>query len=78
MEYNKDRVDDAALALLFLTTFTDHGLARAWKGLDWDVLDRLFGKGFIQDPKGKARSVILTEQGQQRSEELFRDLFGAK
>jgi hypothetical protein len=78
MEYDKDRVDDAALALLFLTTFKDHGLVRAWKGLDWDVLSRLFEKGFIQDPKGKARSVIMTEQGQRRSEELFQHLFGAK
>jgi hypothetical protein len=78
MEYDKDRVDDAALALLFLTMFKDHGLVRAWKGLDWDVLDRLFEKGFIEDPKGKAKSVILTEQGERRSEELFRQLFGGK
>jgi hypothetical protein len=30
-----------ALALLFLTSFNDHGIAIAWKGMDWDVLDRL-------------------------------------
>jgi hypothetical protein len=32
------KLAEVALALLSLTTFTDHGSVRAWKGLDWDVL----------------------------------------
>jgi hypothetical protein len=68
MEYNKDKVDEMVLALLFLTLH-DHG--RAWKGHDWDAMNRLHEKGMISDPVGKAKSVILTEQGMKRSEELF-------
>ena len=58
MNYDKDKVDEGALALLYLTL---HDGCRAWKGLDWDVMDRLHEKGMIRDPKGKAKSVVLTE-----------------
>jgi hypothetical protein len=32
------------------------GTARTWKGFDWDTLDRLYEKGWIFDPKNKAKS----------------------
>jgi hypothetical protein len=76
MDYDKDKVDEAVLALLYLTMFGDKYGARAWKGHDWDALDRLYEKGFIGDPKGKAKSVILTEEGVAKAEELFCKLFG--
>jgi hypothetical protein len=38
MEIDEDKVDDAVLALLRLTL---HDGQRAWKGFDWDALDRL-------------------------------------
>jgi Domain of unknown function (DUF6429) len=54
MEYDEDKVDEIVLALLFLTMFeeTPYG-ARAWKGHDWNVLDRLHAKGYISDPRSK-------------------------
>jgi hypothetical protein len=64
-DVDQDKLAEVALALLSLTTFTDHGLTRAWKGLDWDVLDLLHARGWILDPKGKAKSVVLTAQGEQ-------------
>jgi hypothetical protein len=76
MDYDTDKVDDAVLALLYLTMFGDGHGTRAWKGHDWDALDRLHRKGFIGDPRSKAKSVAMTEQGQARAEELFRRLFG--
>lgn len=76
MEYDKEKVDEMALALLYLTTFRDKYSARAWKGLDWDTLDRIYEKGYIGDPKSKARSVVLTEEGEKLSEELFFRHFG--
>ncbi|UCE18315.1 MAG: hypothetical protein JSV84_15900 [Gemmatimonadota bacterium] len=76
MEYDKDKVDEMVLALLFLTTFEDHRQLRAWKGMDWGAMDRLFEKGYIYDPKSKAKSVALTDEGAKRSEELFRKHFG--
>ena len=72
MKINEDSVDDAVLALLWLTL---HDGQRAWKGHDWDVLGRLYEKGLILDPVGKAKSVVLTNDGLRRSEELFKALF---
>lgn len=75
MDYDKDKVDDMMLALLFLTTFEDGPVLRAWKGMDWDVSDRLHEKGYIANPRGKTKSVILTEEGAKRSRELFETHF---
>jgi len=72
MEYDKDKVDEMVLALLFLTL---HDGARAWKGHDWDAMNRLHEKGLILDPVGKAKSVVLTENGLKLCEELFRKHF---
>lgn len=74
--YDVQKVDDTALAFLHLTTFREGPGLRAWKGLDWEVLDRLHTKGWISDPRSKARSVVVTEEGAKRSEALFRELFG--
>ena len=76
MDYNTDKVDDAVLALHYLTRCGDRYGERSWKGQDWNALERLYEKGYIGDPKSKAKSVPLTEEGLARSEELFRKLFG--
>ena len=77
MDYDKDKVDELSLALLFLVTHDrQEGIgARAWKGFDWDTMDRLYGKGFITNPASKAKSVAMTEEGFKKSEELFRKHF---
>lgn len=72
MEIDEDKVDDAVLALLRLTL---HDGQRAWKGFDWDALGRLHRKGMISDPVGRAKSVVLTDEGLRRSEELLAALF---
>jgi hypothetical protein len=76
MEYDKDKVDEMVLALLYLTSFKDDYATRAWKSMDWDALDRLFEKGLISNPKTKAKSVVLTETGEKESEALFIKNFG--
>ena len=76
MDYDTTKVDEVVLALLHLNAHTDHGIARAWKGFDWDAMDRLHTHGFISDPKSKAKSVVLTDEGARRAEELFRRYFG--
>ena len=70
-----DRIDEAVLALLYLGL---HDRSRAWKGFDWDALDRLHKKGFISDPVSKAKSVTFTEDGLREAERLFRELFAAR
>lgn len=72
MNIDHDKIDETVLALLVLTL---HDGNRAWKGLDWDVLNRLHAKGFIHDPVNKAKSVVLTDEGLRRAEELFGALF---
>jgi hypothetical protein len=78
MEYDDDKVDEMVLALLYLTTFDDGGVPRAWKGYPWEVTDRLHAKGYISDPKTSAKSVVMTEEGEQRSRELFENHFGKR
>jgi len=41
-----------------------------------DEMDRLHDKGYIGNPKTKAKSVTLTEKGERLSEELFKKHFG--
>jgi hypothetical protein len=72
MKINTDAIDEAALALLYLTL---HDRFRAWKGLDWDVLNRLYEKGFICDPVNKTKSVVFTDDGLRESEHLFKQHF---
>jgi hypothetical protein len=75
MRSNEDKIDEMVLALLFLTSFTEHGVTRAWKGHDWAAMSRLHAKGLIADPKSTAKSVVLSEEGARRAEELFRRHF---
>jgi len=74
LEYDKDKVDEIVLALLYLTTH-EKG-ARAWKGMDWEAINRLHAKGYIGNPISKAKSVLLTKEGARLSEELFKKHFG--
>ena len=76
MDYDKDKLDEIVLALLYLNFFDQDGVPRAWKTFDWDATDRLHKKGYISDPKSKAKSVIMTEKGQEVAEKLFNDYFG--
>ena len=72
--FNPDKIDDAVLALLQLGL---HDGNRTWKSFNWDVMDRLYEKGFISNPAGKAKSVVLTELGMAESDRLFAQLFGS-
>ncbi len=79
MEYNKNKVDEMTLALMWLTTFSEKIAGelyfRSWKGYDWNAMDRLYEKGLIDNPVGKAKSVSLTNKGRKLSEELFKKIF---
>jgi hypothetical protein len=58
---------------LWLTLAGDH---RAWKSHDWDALDRLHAKEHISDPKSKAKSLVLSEEGERLARELIERHFG--
>lgn len=75
LELNTDKLDDAALAILSLSL---HDGNRVWKGLDWDITDRLHAKGLIADPVGKAKSLMLTEDGLARAEAVLAAVFAKR
>ena len=81
MKPNTDKIDDAVLALLHLTSFTEGkgelAFTRAWKGHDWEALNHLHQKGLISDPKNKNKSIGLSKEGSAKAEALFQRLFYA-
>jgi hypothetical protein len=71
-DIDTDRIDEAVLALLWLNLSTT---GTAWKGFDWNAMDRLHERGLISDPARKAKSVYLTDEGMAEAERLFNALF---
>ncbi len=75
MDIDTEKVDEAVLAVLYLTL---HDGVRAWKGVDWEVLARLHERGFIHDPVGKQKSVVFTDDGLRMAQRCFRELFAKR
>ncbi len=76
MQINKDAIDEMTLALMYLVMWKERQMGtRAWKGFDWDTMNRLYEKGYIGNPKGKAKSVYVTEEGSKQAQELFEKHF---
>jgi hypothetical protein len=80
MDIDTDRIDEDVLALLYLTAFRENKdwPWRAWKGHDWDTMDRLHAKGYISDPKSKAKSVTLSDEGYAKAQQLFEAKYATK
>lgn len=72
MKYNKEKVDEVSLALLFLSLDDNN---RAWKGMDWDVSNRLYEKGWIENPRNKNKTFVLTDLGREMCIKLFEYYF---
>jgi hypothetical protein len=75
MDIDYDKIDDCTLALLYLVTSESRYGARAWKSFDWDTMNRLHEKGYISNPKSKALSIALSEEGLARAKEMFETFF---
>lgn len=70
-DVDTDKLAEAAVALLSLTL---HAGGRVWKSLDWDLMDLLEEKGWIVEARSKAKSVVLTKEGERLAKEfLWRD-----
>ena len=78
MKYDAAKIDEATLALLYLVAWQEKCGVRAWKSFDWDTMNRLHERGWISDPRSKAKSVMMSEEGYKKSEELFEKLFGVE
>ncbi|MGH8111371.1 MAG: DUF6429 family protein [Rhodanobacteraceae bacterium] len=73
MEYDESRIDEAVLALLAVFSFEGN---RAWKGFEFEVMDRLHAQGFIENPKNRNKSVWMTPEGLERGRQYAERLFG--
>lgn len=72
MELNEDKLDMTALAILSLTL---HDGQRVWKSVDWAITDRLHDKGLIENPAGKAKSLVLTDKGLAEAQATLTEMF---
>lgn len=73
MEYDEKLIEEAVLALLAAYSSDD---GNAWKGFDFEVMNRLHEQGLISNPVNKNKSIWLTEEGQERGRQLAERLFG--
>ena len=75
MKYDDQKISEVVLALLGVFEFEN---GRAWKRIEFSVMDELFEKGYISDPKGKSESVYLTEDALHLAKELAKKPFSAQ
>lgn len=72
-DIDTDGLAEAAIAILSSTL---HSEGRVWKSLDWDLVDLLHEKGWIVEARSKAKSVVLTEDGERLAKEFLQKHFG--
>ena len=72
MEYDDKLIEEAVLALLATFSF-DNG--NAWKGFDFEAMNRLHEHGFISNPVNKNKSIWLTAEGLERGRQIADRLF---
>jgi len=77
-DLDTEKLAEAALAILCLTAFRDGPCTRAWKAIDWDVMALLHERGWIHDPQGKAKSVVVTEEGMEYAKQFLKQHFSKK
>jgi hypothetical protein len=77
MDYDLNKVDEMTLALLYLVTSErpQGPGGRAWKGFDAQTITRLHKKGWIEEPKLKSMTLLVTEEGLRKSRQLFTEYF---
>ncbi|MBN1414326.1 MAG: hypothetical protein JW973_04440 [Bacteroidales bacterium] len=73
-ENAKQLMLDLTLSLAYLCsweekTITSEPIHRAWKGYDFDIMDKLKEEGLL-DFSYKAKSLCITDEGVQRAREL--------
>jgi hypothetical protein len=71
-----EKIAEAALAILSLSRMVEPYGVTAWKGIDWDVMNLLYEKGWISNPVGKQKSVGITEEGIELADEFLEKYFG--
>ncbi|MBD9464083.1 DUF6429 family protein [Pseudomonas sp. Pdm06] len=73
MNYDDTLIEEAVLALLAAFS-SDEG--NAWKGFDFEVMNRLHEQGLISNPVNRNKSIWLTAEGLERGRRIADRLFG--
>ncbi|WP_460108025.1 DUF6429 family protein [Pseudomonas sp. S3_H04] len=60
-----------------LATFSSDS-GNAWKGFDFETMNRLHEHGFIRNPANKNKLIWLTEEGLERGRQIADRLFGVR
>ncbi|WP_426783479.1 DUF6429 family protein [Pseudomonas atacamensis] len=68
-------IDDAVLALLAAYSSDD---GNAWKGYDFEIMNRLHAQGLISNPVNRNKSIWLTKEGLERGREIAGRMFVVK
>jgi len=70
-----EQIKELTLLLLYLTSWTEKELGadyqRAWKGYDFNVLNKLKDERLIGGSSYKSKSIYLTEDGIGKATELM-------
>ena len=75
-DVDKEKLSEVALAIMWLGAHGGKFETRVWKGIDWELTDLLHERGWISDPRGKAKSVVLSECGEKLAGEFLQKHFG--
>ena len=75
MEYDEKLIEDAVLALLAAFSSDD---GNAWKGFDFETMNRLHEQDLISNPVNKSKSIWLTAEGLERGRQIADRLFGVR
>lgn len=67
---------ELTLLLMYLSRFNEGGrfasnLDMAWKGYDFDIIDKLDEEDYIRQGSHRSKSVSITEEGIKLSQELL-------
>ncbi len=67
---------ELTLLLMYLSRFNEGGrfasnLDMAWKGYDFDIIDKLDEEDYIRQGSHRSKSVAITEEGIKLSQELL-------
>jgi hypothetical protein len=61
-------IDEAALAVAYVSLHDD---ARIWKTIDFSITERWYELGWIGNPRGNAKSMVLTPLGLERAKAAY-------
>ncbi len=72
----EEKIKELTLLLIYLTSWTEKESygenIRAWKGYDFDILNKLQDEELIGGTTYKAKSTYITEQGIEKAKELMK------